>query len=97
MTREELFEKYHIDESHAKWDNSIDNWMSVEVYRVMHEGNLPPADDTSVDWITGFLDKVSSDYKFRKEMMSRADFGGLFLTSKRMVNSLSEEILKLHQ
>lgn len=29
MTKQELFKKYNIDETHSEWDNSIDNWMSV--------------------------------------------------------------------
>jgi len=41
MNKKELFKKYSINESHNVWDDSIDNWSSVEVYRVMHDGNLP--------------------------------------------------------
>ena len=96
MTKTELFEKYSIDESHSEWDNLIDNWISVEVYRVMHDGNLPPPNDMSVDYITGYLDKVLNDAAFAKKMMKRKDFGSLFLTAKRMVYSLSDQILKYH-
>jgi len=94
MTKEELFEKYTIDESHSKWDNHIDNWMSVEVYRVMHDGALPPPEDKSVDWITDFLDKIHNRNDFFLEMRKREDWGSLYLTAKRMVHSLSDEILK---
>jgi len=31
--------------------------MSVEVYRIMHNGNLPSQDDLSVMWVCDFLDK----------------------------------------
>lgn len=93
MTKDELFKKYSIDESHNIWDNSIDNWMSVEVYRVMHNGNLPPNGDMSVDWITEFLDKTD-DMIFMSELMRRRDWGSLYLTAKRMVYNLSEQILK---
>ena len=95
MTKQELFKKYNIDESHSEWDNSIDNWMSVELYRVMHNGNLPPQNDTSVKWITDFLDKVKSDTKFFAKLRQRQpdDFGSLFLTAKRMVYSLSDQII----
>ena len=95
MTKKELFKKYNIDESHSEWDNSIDNWMSVELYRVMHNGNLPPQNDTSVKWITDFLDKVKSDMKFFAKLRQRQpdDFGSLFLTAKRMVYSLADEII----
>lgn len=95
MTKQELFKKYNIDESHSEWDNQIDNWMSVELYRVMHNGNLPPQNDTSVKWITEFLDKVKSDMKFFAQLRQRQpdDFGSLFLTAKRMVYSLSDKII----
>ena len=95
MTKKELFKKYNIDESHSVWDNSIDNWMSVELYRVMHNGNLPPQNDTSVGWVTEFLDKVKSDMKFFAKLRQRQpdDFGSLFLTAKRMVYSLSDQII----
>lgn len=94
MTKQELFKKYNIDESHNKWE-SIDSWMSVELYRVMHEGNLPPQGDTSVNWITEFLDKVKTDMKFFAKLRQRQpdDFGSLFLTAKRMVYSLSDQII----
>ena len=71
MTKQELFKMYNIDESHSEWDNQIDNWMSVELYRVMHDGNLPPQGDTSVSWITEFLDKVKSDMKFFAKLRQR--------------------------
>jgi len=92
MTKEQLFKKYSIDESHNKWE-SIDSWMSVELYRVMHDGNLPPEGDTSVKWITEFLDKTK-DVKFFAKMRQRKpdDFGSLYLTAKRMVYSLAEQI-----
>lgn len=94
MTKAELFKKYSINESHSKWENGIDNWTSVELYRVMHDGNLPRNNDRSVDYITEFLDKCNNtDYKIRL-MSRRKDFGSLYLTAKRMVYSFSEQILK---
>jgi hypothetical protein len=93
MTKQELFKKYSIDESHNVWDNSIDNWMSVEVYRVMHNGELPPPNDTSVKWVTDFLDKQKDMTWWVKNVMSRKDWGSLYLTAKRMVYSLSDQIL----
>lgn len=93
MTKEQLFKKYNINDSHNKWE-SVDNWMSVELYRVMHDGNLPPQDDLSTDWITGFLDKLKTDTKFMNEIRSRKDFGSLYLTAKRMICTTHELILK---
>ena len=94
MKREELFQKYSIDESHNKWDNSIDNWASVEVYRIMHNGELPLKDDISVMWICNFLDKKNDMKWWVENVMSKPNWGSLYLTSKRMVYSLSEEILR---
>lgn len=94
MTKQELFKKYSIDESHKTWSNMIDNWMSVEVYRVMHNGELPNSRDSSVTWVTDFLDKTK-DMMFMKELMKREDWGSLFLTAKRMVYRYSEQLLKV--
>ncbi len=96
MTKDELFDKYSINESHSKWDNSIDNWMSVEVYRLMHDGNLPPKDDLSVKWVTDFLDKVNGDDLYAAKLMTRKedDFGSLYLTAKRMVYDFADQLTK---
>jgi len=92
MKKEELFEKYNIDKSHNTWDDSIDNWMSVEIYRVMHDGVLPGDDNSSI-WVCEFLDKLDADMDFTKKMMQRDDFGSLYLTAKRMICTLHESIL----
>lgn len=94
MTKEELFEKYHIDESHNVWENSIDNWMSIEVFRIMHNGELPPPDNFSVVWVTNFLDKQHDMKWWVKNVMCRKDWGSLYLTSKRMVYQFADELLK---
>ncbi|HXP52148.1 MAG TPA: hypothetical protein VN922_19485 [Bacteroidia bacterium] len=93
MTKEELFAKYHINESHNVWETGIDSWHSVEVYRIMHEGKLPPADDLSVKWVIDFLDKQKDMKWWVKNVMSRKDWGSLYLTSKRMVCTMYEQIL----
>lgn len=96
MTKEQLFKKYSIDESHNIWE-SIDSRMSIEVYRVMHEGKLPPPNDTSVKWVTDFLDKMhdKKGISFAKKMMERkqGDWGSLYLTAKRMVYSFSDQLI----
>lgn len=96
MTKEELFKKYSIDESHNVWDERIDNWMSVEIYRVMHGGNLPPQDDTSINWVTKFLDRFNHDPEFMNKMMLRkeGDWGSLYLTAKRMIYRHHQTILE---
>ena len=94
MTKKQLFKKYSINKSHSKWE-SIDNWMSVEVYRIMHNRELPPPGDMSVLYILEFLDKChdGTDYVINL-MKKRENIGSLYLTAKRMVYSLSNEILK---
>lgn len=93
MTQQELFNKYSINETHNKWD-SIDNWCSVEIYRLMHNGNLPPEKDDSVIWVLDFLNKAKEDTKWWGEnVMIRNDWGSLYLTAKRMVYTLSHKII----
>lgn len=94
MTKEDLFKKYSIDDSHSEWDNRIDNWMSIEVYRVMHNGDLPSQNDLSTKWIIDFLDKTNDIEFFAKLRTERDDFGSLYLTAKRLVFRHWEEILK---
>jgi len=93
MTKQELFKKYSIDETHNVWE-SIDNWMSIEIYRIMHEGKLPPENDTSIKWVTDFLDKQKTDFKWWVNVvMKRNDWGSLFLTSKRMIYRHCDQII----
>ena len=61
--------------------------MSVELYRVMHEGNLPPDGDTSTDWIYEFMAATLRN-EFMFELMKRPDWGSLYLTAKRMIYKL---------
>ncbi len=94
MTKKELFEKYSINDSHNIWE-PIDSWSSVEIYRLMHDGKLPPKDDLSIKWITDFLDKAKLDMGWWvKNVMSRSDWWSLYLTGKRMVCTMQEQILK---
>ena len=93
MTKKELFKKYSINETHNTWDNSIDNWYSVEVYRIMHDGKLPPKNDNSVIWVIDFLDKQHDMDWWSKNVMSQPNWGSLYLTAKRMVYTLSKNIL----
>lgn len=93
MTKEELFKKYSIDESHNIWQPEIDSWMSVELYRLMHNGDLPPENDKSTKWITDFLDKQKDMKWWVKNVMSRKDWGSLYLTAKRMIYMLCDELI----
>lgn len=92
-TKETLFEKYKIKEEDNKWE-SIDSWFSVEIYRLMHDGKLPPGDDNSTKWVIEFLDKIHTDPKWcGNTVMVRNDWGNLITTSKRMISTLHEQIL----
>ena len=91
MTKEQLFKKYSINESHSEWDNKIDNWMSIEIYRIMHDGKLP-GNDSSTKYMTEFLDKIKNGL-LRLKLMNRDDFGSLYLTAKRCIYRYSETIL----
>lgn len=93
MTKKELFEKYSINESHNVWNNKIDNWMSVEIYRIMHDGNLPDENNLTVKWICNFMDKTKEDW-FMANLMDRDDWGSVYLTAKRMIYRHSDLILK---
>lgn len=93
VTRDELFEKYHINESHNVWDNSIDNWMSVEIYRLMHN-KLPDQCeyDTSTKYLIDFLDRKGSDWWFAA-VQNSPHWGSLYLTAKRQVYKHADRIL----
>jgi len=82
MIKKDLFEKYLINESHNVWENGIDNWMSVEVYRIMHEGDLPSGNDLTTKWVVDFLDEVhdSPEKHFGSE-----NFGSLYDIKKNGV------------
>ena len=94
MTKKELFKKYSINKSHNTWADMIDNWMSIEIFRIMHQGRLPTAKDKDILYVLTFLDKFTSNIKFLNELRRRDDFGSLYLTAKRMVCTLSDQILE---
>lgn len=90
MTREELFKKYHIDESHSQWSGFIDNWMSVEVFRIMNDGRLPEQKDNTLKYVLDFLDKA---HKERGLILNDPNGGSMYLTAKRMVYRFADQIL----
>lgn len=90
MTKKELFAKYGINESHNQWQPTPDNWMSVEIYRAMHDGNLPEPDDMSIAYVVDFLDKTKDPQYF----FSLPNAGSMFLTARRMVYRHADAIIK---
>jgi hypothetical protein len=94
VTIEKLWKKYLINESHSEWNDQIDNWMSVEIFRIMHDGRLPNEKDISSLYILDFLKKKDSDFKWwANKIMIRDDWGSLYLTAKRMMYRHSYSIL----
>ncbi|MEO8236349.1 MAG: hypothetical protein ABI549_13100 [Flavobacterium sp.] len=94
ITIEQLFEKYSINESHSQWNDKIDNWISIEIFRIMHNGRLPTEKDFSPVYILDFLKKKNSDFKWwTEEIMTCDDWGSLYLTSKRMLYRNAYSIL----
>lgn len=84
--KSKLFQKYGINATHALWVPTIDNWMAVELYRYMHNGQLPPPDDLSLGYVLEFLDKCDKEKGFMRNLMAtRRDAGSLYLTARRMV------------
>lgn len=82
----DIFQKYGINDSHSEWNPSIDNWVSVEVYRVMHDGNLPEPDNLDMQYVLDFLDKCDHEEGYFPHLMeTRTDAGSLYLTARRMV------------
>jgi hypothetical protein len=91
-TKQDLFEKYNVNDSHSEWNDRIDNWTSVEIFRLMHNGRLPEPDDTSFKYITDFADKFKNNKEVVK-LRERRDFGSLYLTTKRLIYMHWEGIL----
>lgn len=94
MNKKQLFKKYSIDESHNVWQQGIDSWYSVEIYRLMHDGQLPPKDDMSTKWVVDFLDKMNDMPWWVANVMSKPNWGSYYLTAKRMLYQMHEQILK---
>lgn len=96
MNKQELFKKYNVDESHSEWDLTIDNWMSVEIFRVLNEGRLPRENDDTIRYCVDFLDKLRADDVFRAKIYKEhgLNFGSFYLTAKRMVYRYSGKILE---
>lgn len=91
-TKRDLFEKYNINETHAEWNDRVDNWTSVEIFRLMHDGRLPGTEDTTLKYIVDFADKFR-DNKEVVKLRDRRDFGSLYLTTKRLIYMHWEGIL----
>ena len=92
MTKQELFNKYGIGESH-KTSGSIEAYYSVEIYRIANDGKLPSSDEKSVLYIVKFLDKKSNFEWWAKNVMVRPDFGQLYFSAKRLMYMFADNII----
>lgn len=94
MTKPELFARYSLNETHKNWDDKIDSWNSVEIYRLMHDGKLPPMNDKSIWWLIQFLDNSQNDIKWwRNYVMILENRKSLILTAKRMIFKHADQII----
>lgn len=95
MKKEELLKKYQITDRHDIWTPDVDNHMSIEIFRIMHDGRTPMEDDNAVKWVIDFLDKtMDKDISFMDELKKRHDWGVLLLTARRMVFNYADDLLE---
>lgn len=90
ITKADLFAKYKISKGHEQWDNAIDNWFSVEIYRRMHDEQLPQPDDLSIAWVCDFIDKTKDPAYF----FGLDNPGSHFTTALRMVYRHADAIVE---
>lgn len=84
----EICQKYHLNESHSAWQPEIDNWYSVEAFRVQ-AGRLPVAGDDSQQTLMDFLDNKLLHSTLITER-GPMEFGSIYLSAKRaLYRSLS--------
>lgn len=93
MEKQELFTTHKINESHNTW-NATDDRFSIEIYRIMHDGNLPPKDDLSTIWVHDFLMKIDDVVWFSENIRGRSDSSSLLQTAKRFCYMQADEIIK---
>jgi hypothetical protein len=82
MTNEQIINKYHLDKSHSAWDIVIDNWYSIEAFR-LQTGKLPNEDgapNDSKQVMMDFLDNQDLQFNLLRQ---REDFGSIYLSAKR--------------
>jgi len=97
MNKQQIFKKYRIDQSHAQWDNTIDNWYSVEIHKIVTGQlpiNIPSSKLKAIKPYTDFLDSAE---KYRDKLIKDDPvngplrFGSCYLTSKRMIYRIFEQ------
>ena len=76
-TIKQIIKKYRLDDKHKIWEHQIDNWMSVEVARVVL-GRLPEKGDSARELAMEFLDN-------EEKYLGNKNFGSMYLTAGRMI------------
>jgi hypothetical protein len=93
MTKEDIFLKYGINESHNVWD--LEDTVSLcEIYKIMNNGNLPEQRWVSINVIVSFLNKSIDDIEWWKSNITvRDDWGYLYLVAKRLIYKNVDDLL----
>ena len=89
----DILEKYEITDNFGFIDIG-DDWKLVEIYRIMHNGHLPPEDEKHTYlYVLDFLDlqKENKFLDWQKEIINKN--GDLFTTAKRFIYTFVQEIL----
>lgn len=93
MKKEDIFNKYSIDESHNEWDWN-DSYSLREIYKIMNNGELPQQGWISINVIIDFLNKSIDDIEWwRSNVTVRDDWGHLYLVAKRLIYKNVDELL----
>lgn len=94
LTKEQLFERWFIKSPFAKeWDDVIDNWYSVEVFRFMNDGRLPTEKDTTWQYLIDFMEKKRDKAWLIDQMFMVPNWGSISLTASRLVYRHADLIL----
>lgn len=89
-TQELICKRYHLNESHATWQPEIDNWYSVEAFR-LQAGRLPTEGDSTQQVLMDFLDNKALHSRLLQEHHP-LEFGSIYLSAKRaLYRALLEE------
>jgi hypothetical protein len=92
-TKQQLFNKYKVDESHSSW-LQMDNFISVDLYRIMNNGNLPE-NDNNLLYVLEFLDNMADVIKAKEYMIKYPNYwGSYYMIAKKMIYRYHETILE---
>ena len=93
MTKQELFEKYAVNEKYSHWDERDDRAISILIFRFMEQ----QPGTTSMKYNLDFLDGCIKSVPFMKRLITAypsPQWEMLFLTAKRTVYKFADRILE---